>query len=39
MVLAGRLEISERQLEELRAVVEGNARPVQPRNGRPLILF
>jgi carbonic anhydrase len=39
MVLAKPVRISERQLEELREVVEGNARPVQPRNGRRVILF
>jgi len=39
MVLAKPLRISERQLEALRAVVERNARPVQPRNGRRLVLF
>ena len=39
MVLAKPIQISEHQLEKLRETVEGNARPAQPLNGRPLILF
>jgi carbonic anhydrase len=39
MVLAKPIRISEHQLEELHETVEGNARPAQPRNGRPLTLF
>jgi carbonic anhydrase len=38
LVLATPIQISAHQLTKLRATVEGNARPVQPRNGRPLIL-
>jgi carbonic anhydrase len=39
MVLAKPIRISEHQLRELRETVEGNARPAQPQNGRPLVLF
>jgi carbonic anhydrase len=39
MVLAKPIRISEHQLRELQEIVEGNARPAQPRNGRPLVLF
>jgi carbonic anhydrase len=39
LVLATPVQISAHQLAELRATVEGNARPVQPRNGRPIVLF
>jgi carbonic anhydrase len=39
MVLARPVTVSEHQLEALEEIVEGNARPVQPRNGRPLTLF
>jgi carbonic anhydrase len=39
MVLAKPIQISEHQLEVLRETVEGNARPAQPLNGRPVILF
>jgi carbonic anhydrase len=38
MVLARPVTVSERQLDALEELVEGNARPIQPRNGRPLIL-
>jgi carbonic anhydrase len=39
LVLARRVRISEQQLEALEEIVEGNARAVQPRHGRPLVLF
>ena len=39
MVLARPVWISEHQLEALEEIVEGNARPVQPSHGRPLVLF
>jgi carbonic anhydrase len=39
MVLAKPIRISEHQLEQLHEIVEGNARPAQPRNSRPLVLF
>ncbi len=38
MVLARPITVSPAQLSALEEIVEGNARPVQPRNGRPLIL-
>jgi carbonic anhydrase len=38
MVLARPVTVSEHQLSSLEEIVEGNARPVQPRNGRPLVL-
>lgn len=38
MVLEDPLRLSRRQIEAVRQVVEGNARPVQPRNGRRLTL-
>jgi carbonic anhydrase len=38
LVLARPITVSPRQLEQLERVVEGNARPVQPRNGRRLVL-
>ena len=39
MVLARPVRISEEQLEALEQIVEGNARPAQPRHGRSLVLF
>jgi carbonic anhydrase len=39
MVLARPVTVSERQLHRLERIVEGNARPVQPRNGRRPVLF
>jgi carbonic anhydrase len=39
MVVARPISISKRQLRRLERIVEGNARPVQPRNGRRPILF
>jgi carbonic anhydrase len=39
IVLAHPMQISERQLADLRETVEGNARPVQARNERPVTLF
>jgi carbonic anhydrase len=39
LVLARPVRISEHQLEALEEIVDGNARPVQPRHGRPLVLF
>jgi carbonic anhydrase len=39
MVLARPVTVSERQLRRLERIVEGNARPVQPRNGRRPVLF
>lgn len=38
MVLARPVTVSERQLDGLERIVEGNARPVQPRNGRPVVI-
>jgi carbonic anhydrase len=38
LVLERPLRLSERQIEGVREVVEGNARPVQPRNGRRLTI-
>jgi carbonic anhydrase len=39
MVLERPLRLSDDQVREVREVAEGNARPTQPRNGRPLRLF
>ncbi len=39
MVMAHPVRVSEAQLGALEDVVEGNARPVQPRNDRPIVLF
>jgi carbonic anhydrase len=38
MVLARPITVSAAQLRALERIVEGNARPVQPRNGRRLVL-
>jgi carbonic anhydrase len=38
LVLARPITVSERQLNRLERIVEGNARPAQPRNGRRLVL-
>jgi carbonic anhydrase len=39
MVLARPMTVSKRQLRALQELVEHNARPIQPRNDRPLILY
>jgi carbonic anhydrase len=39
MVLARPITVSARQLRALERIVEGNARPAQPRNGRRPVLF
>jgi carbonic anhydrase len=38
IVLARPVTVSARQLQALEEIVEGNSRPIQPRNGRSLIL-
>jgi carbonic anhydrase len=39
MVLERPLRLSEAEIEGVRGIIEGNARPVQPRDGRRVTLY
>lgn len=38
LIAATPIQVDEAQLEQIRAVVRGNNRPIQPTNGRPLLI-